>query len=290
MNVFKSFLALAVFSLLSSLIFAQPPGGPGERGPRGPHPEHLQETLDLSDEQMEALKPIFDDTRSELEALRDQEFESRKARRAAAQAIMEAQKEKMDGILTEGQMEKLDEMRPQWGPRSGPGKAGARSERANRQRNEALHQELKAYRETNVDPVLRKQRAQLAAELSAEDKATIAALREKRDGHRAQMKQAKEQGERPARPTEAQREAHKADRATIKALVEKYDSEIEALLAEVQPQAEQWQKDIKSIHEKYRPEDAPKGRQGRKNRVEPSGRPNEQGMRKANFLLMNPVG
>jgi hypothetical protein len=62
------------------------------------------------------------------------------------------------------------------------------------------------------------------------------------------------------------------------------------LLGEVEPQADQWKNDIKSIHEKYRPEDAPKGRQGGRNKAEQSRGSNEQEMRKANFLLMNPVG
>lgn len=286
MNVFKSILTLAVFSLLSFPILAQ---GPGERGPHGPHPEQLQEALDLSEEQMEALKPVFEDTRTQLEALREQEFESWEDRRVAAQKIMEGQKEKMSNVLTETQLQKLEEMRQKRGAQPGPGMRGGRpGADAQRGQNEEWQKALQDYHNTNIDPVLRKQRAQLEADLSAEDKATITALREKRDGHRAMIKQAREKGERPAAPTDAQKEMHKADRAAVKALVEKYDTQIEALLAEVKPQADRWQKDIKAIHEKYRPEDALKRRRGGKGKGEPQRGPGEQGMRKANFLLMSP--
>jgi hypothetical protein len=288
MNVFKSILALAVFSLLSFPVLAQ---GPGERGPRRANPEQLREALDLSEEQMEVLKPIFEETRNQMEALREQAFEDRNDRRSAAQKIMEGQKEKMANVLTEAQLRKLEEMRPKRGTEAGPGKRGGRpGAGAQRGQNEELHKALQDYRSTNIDPVLRKQRMQLEADLSAEDKATITALRAKRDAHRTMMKQAKEKGERPVAPTDAQKEEQKANRAAVKALVEKYDARIEALLGEVEPQADQWKNDIKSIHEKYRPEDAPKGRQGGRNKAEQSRGSNEQEMRKANFLLMNPVG
>ncbi|HKK76418.1 MAG TPA: hypothetical protein VJ953_15165 [Saprospiraceae bacterium] len=273
MNVFKSILVVAVFSLLSFPLMAQ---GPGERGPRGPQPERLQEALGLSEEQMESLKPIFEETRAQMQGLREKEFEDRADRRAAAQQIMGGQKAKMANILTEAQLAKLEEMRPERGPKASP---GARPSRA---QNKALHKALKDYQEEKVEPVLRKQRTKLESDLSAEDKATIAALRQKRGTHTKKMRQGRNKGEKVSPPSKGQGEQHQADRATIKALVEKYDAQIDALLAEVQSQAEQWEKDRKAIHEKYRPEDAPKSQ--RRNNAGQG-----KAMRKAHFLMMEPA-
>lgn len=271
MNLFKSFLLAGAVLLLSFPAFAQGPGGlggqsPRDRGPRGPQPEVLQELLDLSDEQMEALKPIFEETQSQMQALRDKDFESREARQEAGKAIFDAQREELAKILSEEQLEKLDALHEQRGPGANAGQRGKQGPRGKEGPNRGarfgdgnaeLHEALKAYRTENVDPVLRAQRLKLETELSAEDKATIAALRAKRDAHFAALQEAKENGERPAPPTEEQRAERKADHETVQALVTKYGSDIDALLAEVKTQADKWEEDIKAIHEKYRPDDAP---------------------------------
>ena len=50
--------------------------------------------------------------------------------------------------------------------------------------------------------------------------------------------------------TEEQKAILKADRATMKALVDKYDSEITSLLDEIETEREQWKEDMKAIEEK----------------------------------------
>lgn len=272
MKPFKSVLIAAAFICMSTNIFAQGPEHQRgqQRGPKAPNLEMLQEVLDLSEAQITALTPIFENTRTEMEALRNQEFEGQEDRRAAAKVIMEGQKEKVDAILSAEQIQKLDELKEK---RKERGPRGAQDSKAQKEKGKELHKALKAYHEENVQPVMLAQRAKLEAELSAEDKATIAALRAKKEGMKAKMKEAKSQGERPEKPSEAQRAEHKADRETIKALLSKYEMDIESLLAEIKPQAEEWKEETKAIIDEYRPE--------REERKEKAGAAAEKNRRKA---------
>lgn len=284
MYLFKSIVMLGVLALFSLPAMAQP----GPRGPRGPQPERLQEDLELSEEQMEALKPIFESTRQQMDALREQSQQARKEQRAAVQEIMEAQKAQLADILTEAQLAKMATLQANHRPGGQRGPAHGSTGRRGPERgamNQELSQALKAYRTTHIEPVLREQRAQLEQHLAEADKATIATLRQKREKHRAPN--GPRQG---AAPSGAEQQS---DRTQLKALVEKYDAEITALLAAVAPQAEQWQKDIQAIHEEHRPEVPKQARKrgGKRNgAVTPPHAPGEGGgMRKAQFLLMAPA-
>ena len=298
MNHLQSILLAATLVCISSSLFAQGPGPERgqHRGPKAPNLEMMQEALDLSNDQVNALKPIFEATRSEMEALRDKEFDAPEERRAAAKAIMDGQKAKVEAILSEAQIEKLDEMKAK---RTESGPRGPRGGKANSEKGKELRAALKTYHEENVHPVMQAQRAKLETKLSSEDKATIAELRAKKEAQKAKMKAAKEAGERPEQPSEAQRAEHKADRETIKALVEKYEADIEALLAEVEPQAKQWKEDTKAIFEEYRPErkeQAKEGPAGNKKAGTPKGpkgkrdeeKKGPEGFHKTRFLMMSP--
>lgn len=305
MNNIKSILLAVALLCMSTSIFAQSPRGQRgqQRGPKGPNLEMLEKALDLSEDQVAALKPIFEDTRSEMEALRDKEFDGPEDRRAAAKSIMDSQKEKVDAILSEAQLQKLETLKENRGER---GPRGPRGDRANSEKGKELRQALKAYHEENVQPVLLTQRAKLEAQLSSEDKATIEALRAKKEGMKAQIKEGKGKGQRPERPSEAQRAEHKADRETIKALLTKYETDIESLLAEIKPQAEEWKEETKAIVDQYRPERTEKaddkaGQSNRKMRAQ-KGEKRERGERgerggkkvgppslhKVRFLMLDP--
>lgn len=300
MKHLKSILTAAALLCMSISIFAQGPGPKRgqQRGPQGPNLEMLQEVLDLSEDQITALKPIFENTRAQMEALRDQEFENREDRRVAAKTIMDAQKEKVDAVLSEEQIQKLDELKEK---RKERGPRGDQGSKAQKGKAKELRTALKAYHEENVQPVMLAQRAKLETQLSTEDKATIAALRAKKEVQKAEMKAAKQAGQRPGKPTEAQRAEHKADRETIKALLTKYETDIESLLAEIKPQAEQWKQETKAIMEEYRPERKEKaGNQQGQNRKKASGaqrgpkgkekaeKGGPRGMHKAHFLMLDP--
>lgn len=247
-NIIKLLTILSVFLLTQSSLQAQRPH-PGPRAERGPGLEQLAEELNITEEQKTQLKAMHEAQMEKMKALREQEFESREARHEAMKALREEQKTAMENILTAAQLQKLETLKAEREEK----RAAHRKERM--EDHKAMRAEMKAYHETEVLPVLTEQRAKLETKLSAEDKATIAGLRAKMEAHKA-AREAAEPGERHKRPelSEAQRAAFKADREALKALVEKYDADITALLDEVKTEREGWHDDMREIGEKYAPE------------------------------------
>ena len=114
-------------------------------------------------------------------------------------------------------------------------------------------EEIKAYIEAKVLPVLRAQRQKLEEALSAEEKQQISALRE-------QMQQLRPRREAPGdatkreRPTEEQREARAALRtkrrqlmAEASSIAQPHEATINTLTAEIEDQRQQWEDDIRAI-------------------------------------------
>ena len=140
-----------------------------------------------------------------------------------------------------------------------------------REKREALHEEVSAYAEENIAPVMLTQRNKLNAYLSAEEQQTLEEIRTqmkadreemkvRREAMREKMKDHKEKGERPVRPelTEAQREEFKARREARKAqmeqlrsIAEAHKEEMKGLMEEISAEREQWKSDIEAIAAKY---------------------------------------
>lgn len=275
-------MTLLVFAATLTVTFAQR-GPEGRRGPRpmAPNLELLQTQLDLSDQQVTDLKTLFDKTKSQLQALREQSFDSDEARREAAREILEEQKSGMENILTVEQLETLRSQRSEVRDRKGTRTREPR-------RNDELRAAVDAYRTENMEPVLRAQRAKLEEIISESDKELIAELRAQRP----------EENERPARgqrPTEEQKAERKANMDQIKVLLETYWPDIKDLMEEIKPQAEQWKSDMKAIHEQYKPADATDEDGPRRRGHKPEGDRAEKMeeafgfMRAAHFLLMDPA-
>lgn len=300
---------VSILSVLSVLMTTQwnlqaqrPQMGPPHRGPAV---EKLVENLGLTDEQQVKLKALRETSREEVKALMDQEFDSREARHEAMKAMQEGHQEAMEAILTEAQLEKMSTLKGQKETQRREGR------KAHMEQRKEMHDAMKSFHETEVLPVLKAQRAKLEAALTTEDKATLAALRAKKEANRPE-KTERARGERRGKPewTEAQREEIRADREKIRAMVEKYDSEITSLLEELREEHENWGKKKHEIAKKYAPEDledrpmrggrgkmkgeriagekrsegARKGKAGRFHHSEGRG----EGMRKVGFLLLDP--
>lgn len=292
----KQGIILTLALLLTVVAWGQ--NRPGPRGPMGPPPvEKLQQVLDLTDEQVTELEALRETLRNDLQALKDQEFATQEERRDAVKNLMEAHKASVEELLTEAQLSKLEELeqnRPEKRPR------------LNKEDAAALKQELKAYHEANVLPVLREQRLKLETQLSAADKTQLETLRAEMKAQKEAMKEAKENGAFNHEDRKANFEAGKTHREAVKALVEKYDAGITALLEEIKPQAGQWKTDIEAIQKKYASEAAPQGPQGQGQKMQrgpdrqPEGKmapgKQRQGMQrkpggplsKGAFLLMDP--
>lgn len=295
------------------MSWAQAPHRRPQPAPLSQLIEQHGEALELTDDQVAALTSLDATTRAELEALRADESLAPEDRRAAARDIMEQTRAAVAEILTEAQREQWQTLRPERGRRPDPAEREARMAQ-----QKELFAALKAYHAENIAPVMRAQRQKLEANLSAEDRATIAQLREekataaaemkaRKEAFKAQREQAREENTRPDREARKiqmaeRREALRTERQAFKAqldpLLAKYDTEITALLEEIADQRNQWDADRKAIHEQYAPEDgdrpAPRQRRGKARSQRPHGpdraqRPDEKQMSKARFLLLDPA-
>ncbi|MBX0291968.1 T9SS type A sorting domain-containing protein [Hymenobacter sp. HSC-4F20] len=141
------------------------------------------------------------------------------------------------------------------------GGSAAQAQNTQAHQGAPARQELRAYYQQNVLPVVRQQRQKLEAQLSTSDKAQLTL-------YRAQLKETRQKGKalrqsfRPAgtpagtRPelTETQKQQLQQLRAENKAilqnvgqLAQKYEGAIAKLAQEVQPQREKWAADTKAI-------------------------------------------
>lgn len=276
--LFRGSVLLAALTIFAATLSAQP-----HRGPRPFHAiEQQKEALGITEEQQAQLDELKAAFRAEVQTLRSQELEH-DARREAMHELVQSLKADLKAVLTESQIDQLETFRKE-----------KRAE--HKQRFREARSDVKAYMEQHVQPVMRELRQQLEADISTEDKAEIDRLREAVAQHKAERKAAwkaaKAKGERPPRPAKGKRPEHEA----VKQMVEKYNAEIEALFAEVEPQAEQWKADIKFILEAHRPEDAPKrhrqhARRGKRGKGQHAhGKPGpDRIFHKARFLLMDPA-
>jgi Spy/CpxP family protein refolding chaperone len=99
--------------------------GPG-KGPRGDSLKFLTEKLSLTPEQQAKIKPITDDQKKALDAVRADTSLERDARRIKAAEIIKAHMEQIKPLLTPEQLKKFEEMKDEFG--HGPG--GPRKEKA----------------------------------------------------------------------------------------------------------------------------------------------------------------
>lgn len=139
------------------------------------------------------------------------------------------------------------------------------SKEERRAKRKAYRKEVKAYRQQNVLPVVRAQRAKLDAVMSATDRDKVAQLRQqqkearkKMRAHRKKMRKLYKKGEERPELTDAQKKEmkamHKARRNAKFAawqIADKYETTIEKLLEELKPQHEKWAKDLRAIRVKH---------------------------------------
>jgi Spy/CpxP family protein refolding chaperone len=134
-NSMKLVLPLAALALGLAAPFTradetpQPPAkaehpGKGEekKGPRGDRLQAILDKLDLTAEQKEKIKPIREESRKAMGALRDDKSLDREARRVKAQEVLKAHVAQVRAFLTPEQQSRLDEMKDEWGPARGPRK------------------------------------------------------------------------------------------------------------------------------------------------------------------------
>ncbi len=294
---FSIFLAIA-FVLSGSALMAQQ--GPPEHHP--PSHKHrpmflfddlmeMQEELQLTEEQMNRLNEL----KADFEKARQQ---YRQFQREAFHNQVRDYKTSLVEVLTEEQLAKIkikiEAMQAE--------RRANHKERMDKVDKEGLHQEMKAYHEKNIQPVMLRQRARIENKISPEDKARIAELRAIFEANRREKEQLRQNPEHSREDFKALRESHNEDHEALKALSEKYSEDIEALMEEVKEEREQWRQDMRAIHEKYAPKPEEGrgkkegGKKGKEDKpVNPEGRhphkgmhPYGKGMKMGHFLLLDP--
>jgi protein CpxP len=119
-----TFAALLAALPTLSLAGENAPSGRREKMQAGA--DRLAEELGLSDEQRAKLKPLFEQERTELEALRADTSLAKEDRRAKAGVIHRKYRELRDAILTPEQRAKAEQLRENFGKRRGePGEKPA---------------------------------------------------------------------------------------------------------------------------------------------------------------------
>lgn len=214
-----------------------------------PHPaftliQELKDELQLSPEQEAQLKELEAETSAQRQAIHTGSYASEEERHSALRAASHAHKEELKAILTPEQQQILREKRRE------QREAHAQVD------HKAMRQELNAYREKEVLPVLRALRARLEAEIDPADQAAIAQLRQLMEQKKAALAPQHNQPhtrESKREQRDQWRQAHSTELDQLKALVNKYDAAISALLEEVKPQHEQWMAAEQAIRSKYLP-------------------------------------
>ena len=247
----KLSLTLMALLLVTVSAFAQRRGG------------ELFRELELTTEQQTQVEAIRKDTRAKLEELRAN-GKGREANREQARAIMKEGHKASLAVLTP---EQRDQLKAKKEDRQAAWKAVDKN---------ALRAELKAYRETEIEPVLRAARGQLDRYISAEDQQEIERLR----AVFADRPKARDRGERPAdRPERGEREKlreqhkaaarewreeHRADIEALKELTTSYQTELERAAKSLEGRRATWRKETKAIRDKYLPEGRRPGKANRK--------------------------
>lgn len=288
-------LVLAALTFIAVSLSAQ--SRHRQHPPRPFHAIELHKAeLEITETQQAQLDELKASFQEEAKALHQEDLEH-DAKREAKHSLMKGLKADLADILTEEQTTQLKSLM----------KAKHKEHKA---RMKEARSDVKAYRDENIKPVMLAQRQKLEAKISAEDKKEIAQLREavaqRKAERKAAWKAAKAKGERPERPARGEH----PEREAIKQLVNKYDTEIEALFAEVEPQAKQWKEDMKFILEAHRPEGSefqgsksqgdkfqgdkfrsgnPHGHKGKGHKAKGGGHPEGGIFHKARFLLMDPA-
>ncbi len=262
-----------------------------QRAPQS-HRAPMESVVTLSETQKSDIQKINESYRAKMGALH--QGEKTEANRTAMQQLMKEREAAVAAVLTPAQ-------RTQWEAYQKEQKAKMEQNRANRDANhekmKSAREEMKAYREKNVVPVLQKQRAKLESKISAADKKLIAELRTQHEqrrkegfdkrGERGDKMGGKEK--RGDKSTAGKRPEKDEKHPQLKALVEKYSADIDALYAEIATQENQWKQDQQAILEKYASQKSDK-KVGKPSRQHPEGAKDKMDFhKKMGFLLMNPT-
>lgn len=253
--------SLGILAVLVALFFAQTAFAQGHRGGGKGHLgeaqrlEKMTKELSLTEKQQAAIKQIFEEGKPKMKAIRESENEAGK--REAMKALRAEQEAAVNKVLTKDQIAKAEQLK------AARKEEMKKNHAARKETHKAVKEELKAYKAKNMEPVLKAQRAKLEKDLTAADKKAISEINANLAANKKQMEAKKEafkaSGKKRDEVTEADKaefkklhELRKTEMDKAEVIAKKYDKQINGLLEEVKPQAEQWKADMKAIKEKHK--------------------------------------
>lgn len=196
----------------------------------------LSEKLDLSAEQKKSIYELMQNSKKESKAMKSQ-FRKSENSNEEDRALIKSEQQKLRANLDAEIMTVLnEEQRAAY--------TTLIEERDARINEHQEHRELlRSYTKENIQPVLLAQRKKLENVITPEDQAIIAELRSNISSQAFKGK-----GKRNAKRGEGNKMS-KDERTSLKALVDKYKSDIEALHEEIADEQEEW----KAYKESIRP-------------------------------------
>ncbi len=240
-----------IIALFAAIMFTLPTYAQHDEAHRG-HREHgmkhLIEALNLSDTQKEQAKELRKTYHTKMEALREQEGD-RSAKREQLHQLREEREVAFKKLLTAEQIAIFDTKKAE--------KKAQKEAFKNKMKSvdkEAMRDEMKAYKDENIKPAMLEQRKKLEPHISTADQAKIKELRTTLKAARQEMKAMKAEGDAPRDKHgkwKIVKEKHEPQYKAAQALVDKYDTQINALLLEIQDKKAQWEEDMDNIKEKY---------------------------------------
>ncbi len=221
--------------------------------------EAVKEDLNLSEAQAAQIEKLQVDFKKQAQLVKADETKDRLEKRAAMELLADNQKAAIEKILTQSQQTLLAERKATY-------KAERKAKMAERKSSrKELKATLETYRAENIEPVILTQRAKLEANLSEESKAELSELRiafadkkEQREKRKAEWQangKKRNSANRKAK-IETRKAARENDEEvlTLKELVEKYESNIEELYAEIESERTTWEAEQKEIIQQFKQE------------------------------------
>lgn len=233
----------------------------------------VSEELGLSVEQKAALWDLQNEMKKERK--NKGKAERTKESRDDSKAAFEA---KLNEILTEDQAVKLATIREAHEAERAVEREAHKAER------EKVKMAIQSYQEDKITPVLAPKRAEFDKLLTPDEKELIASLREQKELHKEEvkMKRGKDKGDRTER---------KENKEAIKSILDKYETELDAIWTSIEPNTKVWKEDMKQIMKENAPDKALEKGDGvkgdRKRGMRKGMRPGQrEGLSRARFVLM----
>ncbi|MCB9245160.1 MAG: hypothetical protein H6606_01915 [Flavobacteriales bacterium] len=204
--------------------------------------ERLDAQVELTEAQKEKVYELnkkFAEERREMHRDRSAEM------RDDMQTMHRAHRAEIESVLTEEQKAKMKAHREE-----------------QKEKHQAMRKEIGEYRKTNIHPVMVEKRTELDTKLSTDEKRLIEETRTEVKRLRSEMRAELKETEGPdrrefMRENPKRQEIRNVIESKLQPIADAHKADLEQIRKDLEPQRAIWEKDMKAIHEKYKPEDGP---------------------------------